>query len=67
MGVMMDDPNEERFAREVATAAIADIRTVRRYLRGEAVRGFVGLRIRAAARRLRELRAAREKTESQSP
>ena len=40
--------------------ALADVRTVRRALRGEPVRGFVGQRIREAVERLRRLQAARE-------
>jgi hypothetical protein len=41
---------DEALARKVAAAAFADIRTVRRALRGEPVRGFVGARIRAELR-----------------
>lgn len=63
---MMEDAEEERFAREIAAVAFVDVRTVRRYLRGERVRGLVGLRIRAVARRLLEIRAARSKIQSQS-
>jgi hypothetical protein len=44
---------DEVLAREVASAVLADVRTVRRVLRGESVRGLVGARIRAElARRL---------------
>jgi hypothetical protein len=43
----------EALARQVAAAAWADIRTVRRVLRGEPVRGFVGARIRAELERSR--------------
>ncbi len=47
---------DELLAREVAIATHADVRTVRRVLRGEPVRGLVGARIRAELER----RAARQ-------
>ena len=57
---MMTDPVDERLARHVAAVAMADVRTVRRALRGEPVRGFVGLRIREAVERLRRVQTARD-------
>jgi hypothetical protein len=57
---MTNQPVDERLARQVAALALADIRTVRRALRGEAVRGFVGQRIREAVDRLRRMQALRE-------
>jgi hypothetical protein len=44
---------DEVLAREVATAVLADVRTVRRVLRGQPVRGLVGARIRAELERRR--------------
>jgi hypothetical protein len=44
---------DEALARQVAAITFADIRTVRRVLRGERVRGFVGARIRAELERSR--------------
>jgi hypothetical protein len=44
---------DEVLAREVAAAVLADVRTVRRVLRGERVRGLVGARIRAEIERRR--------------
>lgn len=38
---------DERLAREVATLVSADVRTVRRVMRNEPVRGLVGQRIQA--------------------
>jgi hypothetical protein len=55
---MMNDPIDERLARRAAAVAMADVRTVRRVLRGEPVRGFVGLRIREAVERLRRVQTA---------
>jgi hypothetical protein len=47
--------HSEQFVREVALAALADVRTVRRVLRGKRVRGLVGERIlkELAARQIR--------------
>jgi hypothetical protein len=42
---------DELVAREVVAAAHADVRTVRRVMRGEPVRGLVGARIRAELER----------------
>jgi hypothetical protein len=54
---------DEALARRVAAATFADIRTVRRVLRGEPVRGFVGARIRAELERSRsELRRETSKS-----
>jgi hypothetical protein len=44
---------DEVLAREVAAAVLADVRTVRRFLRGQPVRGLVGARIRAELERRR--------------
>jgi hypothetical protein len=44
---------DEVLAREVAAAVLADVRTVRRVLRGQSVRGLVGARIRAELERRR--------------
>jgi hypothetical protein len=52
---------DEILAREVAAAVLADVRTVRRILRGERVRGLVGVRIRTEIERRR---AATEATKS---
>jgi hypothetical protein len=41
---------DELLAREVAAVTLTDIRTVRRVLRGEPVRGLVGARICAELR-----------------
>jgi hypothetical protein len=38
---------DELLVREVAAATFTDVRTVRRVLRGEPVRGLAGARIRA--------------------
>ena len=51
----MEPEVDELLAREVAAAALADVRTVRRVLRGKPVRGLVAARIRAVlSRRTRE-------------
>lgn len=42
---------DELLAREVAAATHSDVRTVRRVMRGEPVRGLVGARIRAELQR----------------
>jgi hypothetical protein len=63
---MTNEPVDERLARQVAAVAFADVRTVRRVLRGEPVRGFVGQRIREAVERLRRIQVARE-TQFRSP
>jgi hypothetical protein len=42
---------DELLAREVAAATHADVRTVRRVMLGEPVRGLVGARIRAELER----------------
>ena len=55
---------DELLARQVAAAAMADIRTVRRALRGERVRGFVGARILAELERRRRLNEARAQAAS---
>jgi hypothetical protein len=51
MVLLMQHVIDELLAREVATAIHADVRTVRRVMRGEAVRGLVGARIRAELER----------------
>lgn len=50
---LMQNEVDELLAREVAAAVLADVRTVRRVLRGELVRGLVGLRIQAELARRR--------------
>jgi hypothetical protein len=46
-GAAMKHVIDELLAREVAAATFTDVRTVRRVLRGEPVRGLAGARIRA--------------------
>ena len=48
---LMEHDIDEVLAREVAAATLTDVRTVRRVLRGERVRGLVGARIRAELER----------------
>jgi hypothetical protein len=55
---MPHDAVDEVLAREVAAAVLADVRTVRRVLQGQRVRGLVGARIRAELERRRELNKA---------
>jgi hypothetical protein len=45
-------------AREIAAAVLADVRTVRRVLRGETVRGLVGARIHLEVERRQPARRA---------
>lgn len=47
VAVMKQHVIDEVLARQVASAVLADVRTVRHVLRGESVRGVVGARIRA--------------------
>jgi hypothetical protein len=51
---------DELLARQVAAVVMADVRTVRRAIRGEGVRGFVGARIQAELERRRQLRTAQQ-------
>jgi hypothetical protein len=58
---------DEVFAREVASAVMVDVRTVRRVLKGELVRGLVGARIRSELARRREISSAGEPTGTAGP
>ena len=51
---------DELLARQVAATVLADVRTVRRVIRGEWVRGLVGARIRAELERRRRVLASKQ-------
>jgi hypothetical protein len=56
---MSHDEIDEVLARRVAGVTLADVRTVRKVMRGELVRGHIAQRIQAALDKAREKKAGR--------